>query len=1483
MPCRSAELLTMKRLVATLLLLIACAVPALYAAAPPQCLFRTYSTLDGMTHDRIADIYTDSRGFVWICTWYGVSRFDGYTFKNFSTTPGDFSPLAHHRFISVSEDSNGHLWFTTYNLHVYRLNRYTEQFEDVVSLLEEIDSKHYRTLFCRHDRRGGTWVAIAGVGVIRFEDAADRTPVRVTGFHSVEELGGDVTAMYVDRYDGAWFATTGGRLNQVAAADGRLRPLCESETAGIDFAADSAGVYCLMPAGIVRCGYNGTGIERIAGGEAPLTAITADTVRQQVYAGSRSGELYRVGRERLERLNPRGHHPRRIRALATDSHGIVWITTPETGITRYRPSTDDYKHFEQKPYTVSYYLDTIPKIAEGGGRLWIKMNNWGFGYYDRENDCIEPFYNDPERPDCQMTNAVVRFDVHDNVLWLSTYNERGLRKAVLLQQPAEVLTLDAKSSNPLSGEIRALMTDRRGRMWVGTRDGELIAFDTARKPVYTLPQQGRGTGMIYTLKEDRAGNIWVGTKGEGLYRLTPDGEDDYRVTHFRHSDADAYSLSDDQIYCVEADGRGRIWVATYGGGINLLEDPAGHRFIHAGNQLSHYPIDEAGRVRWLLCDRADRMFAATVDGLLLFDPGRPPREMRFRLMQKIPGDSTSLGNNDIIHMLKDSKGRIWLATFGGGLNLITGYDDEGLPRFQCYDRSYGLASNICMALTEDRRGDIWVSTHNAVSRFDPSRHLFSNYYVYDEHRNEIFSEATALTSPLGEVLFAGGRQLYRFSPGEMLSEKIDYRLRFTGFDVRNKPARVGHDAPLEVAVPEARRVVLPYDFSNFRVEFATLDFAIQHEVGYMYKLEGYDKDWNISGTINRASYSNVPIGDYHFHVKAFVGNADTADEGISIEVEVLPPLWLTWWAKTLYVLLALAVLVVAYRIASSVLRIRREASVEQNLTDLKLRFFTNISHELRTPLTLILGGIEDVRKHDKLSPRGETSLTLAHRNAKRMLTLINQLLDFRKIVKNKMELKISRVDLVPLVEDALDDFREMASERRIELLFTVSSRSILVWVDPERMESVVYNLLSNAMKFTPDGGRIETILSLREAEECVLLTVRDTGIGIPKDKLDQIFERFAQASRAVDSSMKGSGIGLSLCRDIVELHHGEISVESRPGEGAAFTVKLRLGNAHFGMEQIDFTQAGSEADGHGHTHRNDFMVSDYTPVDSQRRTDVEPPKDAQKILLVEDNRELRIFMYNSLIDTYHVVEADDGVEALEKIRSEQPDIIVTDLMMPRMDGIELIDKVRHDFTMSHLPIIMLTARHSPDDRVKAMEYGADGYITKPFSIELLQARIDNLLTQRRALFERFSTQSARNKVVELAVEDVVVTDRDEEFLKEVMSWLGENIENSELTIDQLASHLGVGRTTMYNKLKSLTGKSPVELIKEYRITKAQLLLRTGQFSVSEVAYKVGFSDPGYFSRCFREQYHMSPAEFLKTNHLKQNQDKENKKSSNNPS
>ncbi|MBR3853501.1 MAG: response regulator, partial [Tidjanibacter sp.] len=530
-------------------------------------------------------------------------------------------------------------------------------------------------------------------------------------------------------------------------------------------------------------------------------------------------------------------------------------------------------------------------------------------------------------------------------------------------------------------------------------------------------------------------------------------------------------------------------------------------------------------------------------------------------------------------------------------------------------------------------------------------------------------------------------------------------------------------------------------------------------------------------------------------------------------------------------------------------KLRTEARIEQDTAEMKLKFFTNISHELRTPLTLIMGGIEEVQKHENLSPRAENSLTLSYKNSKRMLSLINQILDFRKVVKNKMELRVERLDIVELAKGVVDDFRDLADERKISLMFSFSRENITLWGDRQRLESLLYNLLSNSMKFTHNKGTIALEVISNEEQGLVTIRVQDNGIGIPKERLGSVFDRFAQYASAVRGDTGGSGIGLSLCKEIVELHKGTIDVESKVGSGTTFTIGLPLGNAHFEMNQIDFG--------------GDSTQEESTPS-GPRRKGVTAPEGAQKILLVEDNSEVRAFIYNNLIDTYRVVEAADGQEALEKIASEQPDIVITDLMMPKMDGIELVNHIRKDFETSHIPVVMLTAKQTPEERIRAMKYGADGYITKPFSMELLLAKIDNLLSQRRILFEKMSKGSARNRIVEaIPKSDVVVTNKDERFLQQIMAWIEENIENSELTIDDMASHMLIGRTTLYNKIKSLTGKSPVELIKEYRITKSEMLLRTGQFAVSEVAYKVGFSDPGYFSRCFKEQYKSSPVEYLK--------------------
>ncbi len=1419
----------------------------------PQCLFDSYSTLNGMPHNRISDIYTDSQGFVWICTWYGVSRFDGYAFKNYSTSPGDLSPLTHNRFLSVSEDSNHHLWFKVYNHHIYRFNRYTEQFEDPIALVEGLDSKHYRASQRRHDRRGRTWVVIPGMGVARFDSTPDAAPLDAALWLDYDERLKQIENCHLDSEDNLWLYGRGGDIWRIDAEEHEPHLLGSAEEPILDMCFVEGEPYFLSSHQLLRYGKRGV-VESLARGE-HFTALAADTLHGVLYVGSRQGRLFRFD-AKAEVWGPVARKERplaRIRAMQSDSHGILWITTSEAGITRYNPRSDNCKHFYQEPYTVSYNIDTLPKLAEANDRLWIKMNQYGFGYYDRENDRVEPFYNDPKRSECLMTNAVVRFDVQDDVLWLSTYYERGLRRAVLLEQPAEMWEIDTRYDDDLSNEVRALMTDRQGRIWVGTKTGELLCYSADKRLEARYPERKGELDGIYALKEDSKGRIWVGTRYRGLYLMIPEGER-YRVAaHFTHQSGDNWSLSCDNIYSIEEDDLGRIWIATYGGGVNLYDEKSG-RFCHAGNLLGGYPSAEADRVRWLLNDGEGRMLAATVDGLVLFRPEEALHRITFSLVQKRPGDPRSLGNNDIIHMMRDSHGHVLLATYGGGLNRIEGYDEQGQPRFCNFDTSDGLPSNICLSVGEDTSGYIWVATQNAISILDEASGTFSNHILYDKHTSASFSEATVTRAPDGRMLFGAGSHIFAFSPNQPVAGEPEYRLLFTGLMVNNRPAAVGEGEPLSESIATASRIDLYHNYSNFRIDFAALNFSCQNEIGYMYRLEGYDSEWNVVGRVNSASYSNVPSGRYTFRVKAYRGStADTGEER-TIEVVIHPPFWASWWARCLYMILFVGVVWMVLRTINSMQRIRRESRVEQEMTDLKLQFFTNISHELRTPLTLILGGIEDARKHENLSSRGDISLNLAHKNARRMLTMINQLLDFRKIVKEKMELKISRVNIVPLIEDSIEDFRKMAAERDIQLLFTVSHRSILVWVDIERIESVIYNLLSNAFKFTRNGGRVEVALTVDTAREWVLMRVKDNGIGIARDQQSAIFERFHQASRSVEGQ-QGSGIGLSLCREIVALHHGEIGVESRPGEGSTFTVRLRMGNGHFGMEQINFGDGGEEKS-------TAMLVSDYSSTESDRRTDVTPPENSPKVLLVDDNRELRLFMYNNLVENYRVIEAEDGVEALEAIRREVPDIVITDLMMPNMDGIELVNRVRKDFSISHIPMIMLTAKHSPDERIKAMEFGADGYITKPFAIELLQARIDNLLTQRRTLFEKYSTPSAAKRV-ELDPEDVVVTDKDEAFIREVMEWLRCNSDNSELTIDQMATHLGLSRTTLYNKLKGLTGQSPVELIKQYRLKRSFMLLKSGQLSVSEVAYKVGFSDPGYFSRCFKEQFHIAPAEFLR--------------------
>lgn len=1425
------------------------------AAEPLRGTFTEYDVADGMAHNNIHDIYTDSQGYVWLCTWSGVSRFDGHTFRNYCTDPKSMS-VRHNRFRGVEEDAVGNLWFRTYDDHIYRFNRQSEEFEDLCHNIAELHERDYRVggFICSPESRS-VWVEYEGFGLVEFSSDEENN-LTFHNYINHPSIGNNISQMVVDEDGNLWFADD--RRVGIITVEGDVKeimPLAMSVVAMVDAGRTVAFA---TPKEVWAYGIDSlaqTTHHRFSTGS--ITALATNSDGTLIYIGTLAQGIYTLSptADGSLRHYARGEVPKKIRSLFVDSYGTVWIADSRHGITRLDISKGDYKHFEQKQNTVQFYTGTNSLIIEREGIVWIKMSHVGFGYYDRERDCVEPFYNDPSRPDCRMSNGVAIFAIDDkNVLWISNYYERGLVKVVLQNQEQNLFWLGSGNSshNAFLDEARALEVDHNDNIWVGTKEGHLYCYSPAWEPLHHITHlpSGRPLGPIYTIKEDSHHNLWVGTKGDGAYRLTPNQKGGFTFKHLHHEEHNPRSLSNDQIYSIAEDKRGKMWIATYGGAINMLPSCDSEQFVNTLNNFPHYPTEPGERARYIHIEAENRMLIATSEGLLVCNPEERPEEMRFTIAQREIGSEESLQANDVIHIFEDGAGEIWLSTYGGGLSRIVGYDKKGVPQFKTYTTREGLASNIVMGTTATADGTLWLTTEKGVVRFLPESETFTTHTRYDNTKPVVYNEASIVTDSQGRVVMGcAGNSIHIVNPEEEISNTYDYKLHLTSFNVQNSDESNNNGITLDHIVASGESLTVGYDYRLFRIGFAALNFRIQDRVTYMYRLDGYDEEWNTAMGFNNVYYSKVPHGKYTFRVKAYIDSPQNASPEITLPIHITTPPWASWWAWCGYILVAVGIILAVAQLWLRATKIRTEARMEQDVVEMKLKFFTNISHELRTPLTLILGGIEEVKRHEKLSERASGSLELSHKNAKRMLTLINQLLDFRKVVKNKMELRVRRVDIVALAKEVLDNFRDSAAEKRMELIFSFSHSNLMVWCDPERIESLLYNLLSNAMKFTRDKGRITLSVSRREGEEQVAISVSDTGIGIPKERLESIFDRFSSYASAVRGEVRGSGIGLSLCKEIVELHHGTIEVESKVGVGTTFTTRLRCGNQHFTMQELIFekqpvTEENTEQHTTPHTHK--------------------APEGARKIVLAEDNGEMRGFIRNNLADLYEIIEAENGEDALAKVREHHPDMVITDLMMPRMDGIELTDKIRGDFEISHIPVIMLTAKQTPEDRILAMKYGADGYITKPFSMELLLVQIDNLLTQRKRIFETLSERSLGHHTTErVAPRDVVVTNRDEEFLSNLMAWLEENVENSELTIDNLASHLRLGRTTMYNKIKSLTGLSPIELIKEYRLTKSEMLLRTGQFSVSEVAYKVGFSDPGYFSRCFKEQYGASPVEYMK--------------------
>ena len=1119
----------------------------------------------------------------------------------------------------------------------------------------------------------------------------------------------------------------------------------------------------------------------------------------------------------------------------------------------------DTKTLETKVYNfaTTHYVERGDKrrgrsfaFEDKNGNLWIMISRLGMYFYNAEEDKLEPYLLNDSDPDSYFVPFVRGrlFDSQKN-LWFTS--DDGVTKIIFLPDFFNFIEMDKEQ------DIRSFLCDGQNRLWMSSKAEFIRMYDKKLKLNGYLSKNGSWGNQktsfdaaVYSMLQDKDGKIWLGTRFDGLYVLEPAGNDRYKVTNYKYNEDDVYSLSHNAVYSIFQDSKNRIWVATFGGGLNLVEkDEKGTvRFINYNNKLKNYPMDKALKIRSMNETADGVLMLGTTNGLVTYSSAfEHPEEVKFYYNSHRENDDKSLNSNDIMHVYSDSVIGTCLMAFSGGINRVVSSDllDEHIE-FEHYTTANGLLSNLVKSMIRDNQGDYWIIMDNGIAQFNYKHGNFTNYHSDLFHANLKFSEAIPLL--YNDCLLLGtNKGLLELFPQKLHRDKNVPKILFTDFRVESKP--------WEQNVNYVDTLFLNSDQRNISFRFCGIDYIGAQYIQYAYRLKGLEDEWNEVENSRSASYMNLPAGTYVLEIKSTNSDGVWMDNIRSLTLIIEPTFNETVWASILYIFLILLMIAATVYVLLYIYKLRARIGIEKQMSEIKLRFFTDISHELRTPLTLIAGPVAEVLENEKLSETARNNLTLVSSNSKRMLRLMNQILDFRKIQNKRMKVLLEYLDVVAAMRTVMNSFNSVAYEKHIQFSLSSSKDELYAWIDRDKFEKIFFNLLSNAFKYTPEGKSVKVEISV--LSEYVRFAVVDTGAGIELENQKHLFERFENFIH-YDTTQPSSGIGLSLVKEMVDIHHGRISVDSKLGEGSRFYVDIPLNKAVYeGDTQVEFILDDTRK-----AEKKDAADS------STGFRDEDESENETSVLIVEDNVELRSFLYNSLASCYKVLQAENGQQGLDMAKDFVPDIIVSDLMMPVMDGMEMIKRIKEDNMICHIPIIILSARSSLDDKISGIEQGVDDYITKPFSATYLRVRIAALLKKRKELqqyfMERFAQKLPATVPAESAdsvEEEPKISAMDESFMQQVMDFMEANMSNEDLEIESFAEKLCVSRAVFYRKLKSITGYTPVEFVRVIRLKRAIQLIKDNSFTVSELAYMTGFSDPKYFARCFKKMTGMTPTEY----------------------
>lgn len=1375
----------------------------------------------GWSNGSVNDITQDYQGFLWIATWSGLMKYDGYSLKRYWVEPDNLNGLSSNKITTVYEDSDHRLWVgTTYGgLFLYDRNR--DRF---------IQKKH---------------------------DPLDKNSLGNNNVWSITE----------DKYGTLWIGTETG-LSYMESGQDSFSHFIHKED-------DSTSLSHPFVYSVVE---DVTG-QLWVGTEYGLNRLVRDEHQRPV-----SFQQYFLSPSGLS-LNDERRHNFTYKVVPSVIHDhTLWICT-SIGLKKVEydeatltiTSLRSYSHEEGLEDELSHRFVADVVEEKESEKIWIATYK-GINILDLATGKFSYYFSDDQNQN-SITNNVVHALYKDRFenLWIGT--ESGLSWVNLSANPIYSDHLEGEEGKV--NHVISCMTaaSSSSGIWLGTIGGGIHYWEKTKEGkskqmsfLFSNMATADHANFISDMILDKGKNLWVSTEGAGLFSIPESDLTPHRWGQFQpqnYSSRD--SLLDNYIKRVYQTTSGDIWFGYWDKGLGRIDEETGsfHHYAQIDDQaidLEAYPIVEM--LEYSGTEETTLILGTRGGGVLILRFDEETNSLKVQDHFHMQGLKSSRISSDYINFLFQDGDYLWIGT-ENGLNRINLRTRE-VAYFLERD---GLASGTIYAIEQDQSGRIWVSTQQGLScltspygnsqilNFDTQDGLNENMMVYQGSLN--FED--------GMLAFGSVNAVNYFDPTGIQIDSIPPQVVISDFKLFNQSVAIGPDESgktiLEQHISDSRKIELAYRDNVISFEFAGLQYAEPWKTKYAYQMVGFDKDWVYTSSDSRiAHYTNLPFGTYIFRVKAANGDGIWG-EPAEITVVIHPPLWLTPWAFLIYLILGAAILYGIRRLLTIRTEFRHKLQLErlerEKLTEvnqMKLEFFTNVSHELRTPLTLIVSGIEEHLKGKYLDHKLYASLSRMNRNAHRLMVMISQLLDIRKQEAGLMKLRASEMDFVSFAREITASFGPMARQKKIGFSFESEMEELPLWFDHEYMEKVFMNLLANSLKFTSSRGEVRVILSqVSRNDEPVFaeISVEDTGCGIPSDQLPNIFDRFYQVrDRAAKTSQQGTGIGLSLVKHIIELHKGTIKAESDGVVGTNMVFQLPLGDHHLSSdEKLPLTHQAESLSSYlsyqNHEELRVEPVEEEVPVSS----DAKPT-----LLVVEDNEDIRSLLVDHLEVAFQLIEARDGREGLSAAQTHQPDLIIADISMPVMDGIQMCEQVKSDVTTSHIPVILLTARTSLVYRIEGLERGADDYVTKPFNLQLLTARINNLIESRKKLREKFS------HTLVLDDSEVTINSLDEEFIRKMKEVLEENLGNSDFSVEMLAEKLNVSRMQLYRKAKGLIGESPVKIIRKYRLEMATRFLASNQYNVSEVTYMVGYNDLKSFREQFKKEYGVSPSayETLKT-------------------